>query len=161
VATVARSYVTSAAVKARSGPKSSAKGVRNLAAGAAVSVACQTAGSEVGTSGVWDKLTDGSYVPDHYVRTGYAGYAPGVPRCRYPYQVTASDVLNARTGPGSGYPVRDTLARGALAWVTCQRSGSVSGTTSVWNRLDTGLYVTDRYIATPSSTGFSTPIPRC
>jgi hypothetical protein len=35
------------------------------------------------------------------------------------------------------------------------------GTTSVWDRLDDGYYVTDYYLATPSKTSFSKAIARC
>ena len=34
-------------------------------------------------------------------------------------------------------------------------------TTSVWDRLDDGYYVTDYYVATPSKTSFSRAIARC
>lgn len=67
--------------------------------------------------------------------------------------------LNERSG--SGYAVRRTLPTGALGWVSCQRSGSVVGTTAVWDRLADGNYVTDYYLATPSKTTYSKPIPRC
>jgi hypothetical protein len=36
-----------------------------------------------------------------------------------------------------------------------------TGTTLVWDRLDTGNYVSDYYVATPSKTTYSAPITRC
>jgi hypothetical protein len=45
--------------------------------------------------------------------------------------------------------------------VSCQRSGSKVGTTAVWDRLDDGTYVSDYYLATPSKTTYSSPLPRC
>jgi hypothetical protein len=45
--------------------------------------------------------------------------------------------------------------------VTCQRAGSKVGTTSVWDKLDDGNYVSDFYLATPSKTTYSQPLPRC
>jgi len=54
-----------------------------------------------------------------------------------------------------------SLPSGALAWVVCQRLGSKVGTTSVWDRLDDGSWVTDYYVATPSKTTFSRPAYRC
>jgi len=124
-------------------------------------VVCQTPGMKVGTTPVWDKLSDGSYVTDHYVATpSSTGYSAPLPRCSFPYQVTTA-TLNERTGPAASYPVAGALPSGALAWVSCQRAGSKVGTTSVWDRLDDGHYVTDYYLATASSTTYSRPIPRC
>jgi hypothetical protein len=45
--------------------------------------------------------------------------------------------------------------------VLCQKPGAKVYTTSVWDRLDDGYYVTDYYLATPSNTTYSRPIPRC
>jgi hypothetical protein len=33
--------------------------------------------------------------------------------------------------------------------------------TSVWDRLQDTYYVSDYYVATPSKTSYSAPIPRC
>ena len=86
---------------------------------------------------------------------------PAAARCAYPFQVTAAVTLNKRTGPGSSYAISGTLPSGALGWVSCQRSGSKVGTTAVWDRLDDGTYVSDYYLATPSKTTYSSPLPRC
>jgi hypothetical protein len=37
--------------------------------------------------------------------------------------------------------VKGSLPTGALAWVTCQRVGSKVGTTSVWDKLTNGRWV--------------------
>ena len=101
---------------------------------------------------MWNKLVDGNYVTDNYVSTpSKTTYSAPLPRCTYPFQVMVP-TLNRRTGPGPGYPIAGTLSNGALGWVTCQRSGSRVGTTSVWNMLDDGTIVTDLYLATPSKT---------
>jgi hypothetical protein len=126
-----------------------------------VTVVCQTPGTKIGTTSVWNKLTDGNYVSDYYVSTpSNTGYSAPLPRCAYPFQVTIP-TLNKRIGPGPSYAITGTLRSGALGWVTCQRSGSTVGTTSVWDRLDDGKYVSDFYLATPSKTSYSPPIPRC
>jgi hypothetical protein len=57
--------------------------------------------------------------------------------------------------------VLGSLPGGSLAWVTCQRPGTKVGTTSVWNRLTDGSYVTDYYVATASNTTYTAPIRRC
>ena len=161
VATVAYSYRTTAALNARSGPSTSYPVVTTYPAGSTLKVVCQTAGTKVGTTSVWDKLSTGRYVSDYYVDTpSTTGYSAPLPRCTYPYQVTAN-TLNERTGPGSSYSVARTLTSGSLGWVTCQRSGTTVGTTRVWDRLDDGNYVTDYYLATPSGTTYSPPVPRC
>ena len=163
VATVGYPYqITSLAnLNGRSGPKTSTPIVQVYAPGTTVGVVCQTAGTKIGTTSVWNKLTDGNYVSDYYVSTpSNTSYSAPLPRCTYPFQVTIP-ALNKRTGPGASYAISGTLRGGALAWVTCQRSGSKVGTTSVWDRLDDGTYVSDLHLATPSKTTYSPPLPRC
>jgi uncharacterized protein YraI len=163
VATVAYTYrVTSAtSLNARSGPGTSYPVVATYPSSTPIRIVCQTPGSTVGSTAVWDKLTSGAYVSDYYLSTpSKTTYSAPVPRCKYPYQVTISS-LNERLGPSSSYPVKATLPGGALAWVFCQLAGAKVYTTSVWDRLDDGYYVTDYYLATPSKTTYSRPIPRC
>ncbi|MFI6653955.1 glycoside hydrolase domain-containing protein [Streptomyces sp. NPDC050523] len=164
VATVAHPYkvTSSTALNARSGPATSYPVVTSYAPGATVNVVCQAPGTKVGTTTVWDKLTNGAYVSDYYVSTASnTGYTAPLPRCTYPYQVTATAGLTERSGPGSGYTAVGTSPNGALAWVTCQRSGTTTGTTKIWDRLENGHYVSDYYVATPSNTTYSKPAPRC
>ena len=164
VASVARSYkVTSKTpLNARSGPATSYSIVRSYDPGASLSVVCQASGQKVGTTAVWDRLTNGAWVSDYYVSTpSNTGFTSALPRCIYPGQVTA-DSLNARTGPGASYPITGSpLPRGALAYVMCQKSGSRVGTTSVWNKLRDGRWVSDYYVSNRSNTTWSAPVPRC
>ncbi|HKF89478.1 MAG TPA: glycoside hydrolase domain-containing protein, partial [Propionibacteriaceae bacterium] len=162
VATVGYNYRTTSStdLNGRRGPTTSAAIVKTYAPGSTLKVVCQTPGTTVGTTAVWDKLSDGNYVSDYYVSTpSQTTYSAPLPRCSYPYQVTST--LNERTGPGSGYSVARTLPSGALAWIYCQRSGSAVNGTSVWDRLQDTYYVSDYYVATPSKTSYSAPIPRC
>ena len=109
-----------------------------------------------------DKLADGTYVTDSYVSTpAKAGYSAPLPRCGYPYQVTASPSVNERDGAGQSYPVAGQLPDGALAWVVCQKAGSAVKKTRVWDKLADNHWVTDYYLATPSKTTYSGPAPRC
>ncbi len=164
VATIAFPYkvTSSSGLNARSGPGTSYSVVKVYPAGGTVSLICQTSGTKVATTSAWDKLPDGSYVSDYYVgtpsKTGYSGLAT---QCQYPYQVTPSGGVNERGGPGASYKLTGHLSAGALAWVWCQRSGGKIGTTSVWDRLRDGSYVSDYYLATPSKITYSKPIPRC
>jgi Domain of unknown function (DUF1906) len=163
VATVGYAYQVTSEINlnGRSGPKTSTPIVQAYAPGATVGVVCQTAGTKIGTTSVWDKLTDGNYVSDYYVSTpSSTSYSAPLPRCTYPFQVTIP-TLNKRTGPSSRYAISGTFPGGALGWVSCQHSGSKVATTSVWDRLDDGKYVSDYYLATPSKTTYSPPLPRC
>jgi uncharacterized protein YraI len=164
VATVSYAYkvTSSTSLNARTGPSTSYPIVKAYPSGSTVRVVCQAPGSKVGTTSVWDKLTDGTYVTDYYVSTpSNTGYSAPLQRCRYPYQVRSSGGLNKRSGPGTSYSVVGTLPNGALAWIVCQRAGTKVGTTSVWDKLDDGSWVSDYYVATPSNTTYSKPIPRC
>lgn len=79
----------------------------------------------------------------------------------YNYRVTSSTPLAARTGPSPAYPAAASYPPGAIVPVMCQVLSARVGTTSVWNKLGNGLYVTDYYVSTPSNTGFSAPLPQC
>lgn len=164
VATVAYTYLVTGirSLKARSGPATSDPVTGSHARGAALAVSCQAAGQKVATTSVWDKLTNGSYVTDYYVSTpSNTGYSTPLPRCAYPFQVTASGGLSERTGPGTSHPAKASLANGALAWVTCQHAGSKVGTTSVWDKLTNGRWVSDYHVSSLSKTSYSRPVPRC
>ena len=164
VATVAHPYTQrgSTVVSGRRGPTLANTIARRYEPGTTLRVICQTPGSRVAASAVWDLLSDGFYVPDHYVSTpSKTTFSAPLPRCSYPYQVTASS-LQVRAGPGTSHAITDTLPAGSLGWVFCQRSGTVVGTSAVWDQLNGGGYVSDSHLATPSSTTYSRPpIPRC
>ncbi len=164
VATVARQYkVTSrSSLYARKGPGTSYPTVRSHASGSTLSVVCQASGKKIGTSPVWNRLSNGTWVSDYYVSTpSSTGFTSALPRCTYPGQVTAS-ALNARTGPGTNYPVKGSaLPRGSLAYVVCQKTGTKVGTSTVWNKLPDGRWVSDYYVSNRSNTSWSAPVPRC
>jgi uncharacterized protein YraI len=165
VATTAFGYhVTSGSnpAAARSGPGGSYPVVKTHPAGAAVAVVCQAPGSTFGTTTVWDKLTDGSYVTDFRVDTpSGTGYSAPVTRCQYPYQVTPATGARLRGGPGVSYPVTGSLPAGSLAWLVCQQAGTWVGKSRVWDKISYRHWVSDSYVATPSATGYSKPVPRC
>lgn len=164
VATVGYQYLVTSTtpLNAHSGPSTSYPVVMAYNPGSSLAVACQAAGQAVGGTAVWDKLTDGSYVTDLDVSTpSGTGYSAPLPRCAYPYQLTASGGLHERTGPGISYPATAILPNGALAWITCQQTGAKIGATRVWDKLRNGRWVTDSNVATPGSTTFSKPVPRC
>jgi uncharacterized protein YraI len=164
VATVSYNYKVAGAssLNARTGPSTSYPVVATYPRGATLAISCQAPGQKVATTSIWDKLTNGRYVTDYYVSTpSNTGYSAPLPRCSYPFQVTASSGLSERTGPGTGYPVKASLANGALAWVTCQRAGTKVGSTAIWDKLTNALWVTDYYVSSPSKQTYSPPVPRC
>jgi uncharacterized protein YraI len=165
MATVARNYQVSGAtsLNARSGPGSSYPVTNTYGSGATLPVVCQGLGQQIETTSVWNRLTNGAWVSDFYTSTpSNTGFTSGLPRCHYPGQVTSSSTLNARTGPGTSFPITGVpLPRGALAYVMCQQLGSTVGTTSVWNKLSNNTWVSDYYVANRSNTTWSAPVPRC
>jgi glycoside hydrolase-like protein/SH3 domain-containing protein len=163
VATVARAYTTElGTTNLRAGPSTSATAITPITAGTPVQVLCQThGGARLGTE-VWDKLSNGRYISDHYVNTpSNSTYSPGIGRCSYPYQVTVADHLSLRKSPSGSSTRLGYLYPGGLAWVKCQRKGATVGATAIWDRLLGNPYVTDHYVATASNTSYTSPIPRC
>ncbi|MEV5966313.1 glycoside hydrolase domain-containing protein [Kribbella sp. NPDC051952] len=162
VASVAYRYTVRTTIHSYGGPSTAYPVRTTIAANASVRVVCQTFGPKIGTTTVWNKLIDGTYVTDYYVRTpNKPGYSAPIPGCSFPFQTTV-DNLGRRRGPGTSYATYPGLLRtGALAWVTCQLPGTKVGTTAVWNRLSDGSYVTDYYVATTSNATYSAPIRRC
>jgi hypothetical protein len=164
VATVAYQYTvtSSTPLNSRTGPSATYPVVSAHASGSTLNVVCQSSGQKVGTTGVWDRLTDGSWVADYYVSTGNkTSYSAPLPHCFYPYQVLPTSGLNKRATPSSSGKVTGNLPFGSLAWIYCQRAGSKVGTTSVWDRLEGNSYVSDLYVATWSKTTYSGPMQRC
>jgi hypothetical protein len=53
-----------------------------------VSITCQATGQSItgssgGSSAIWDRLSDGAFVPDYYIDTpNYGVYSPPIPQCR-------------------------------------------------------------------------------
>jgi uncharacterized protein YraI len=81
ISTNAEKYLVKTDVNVRSKPSIKAKIVRLAKAGSYVDVTCQTTGDTVGGKNIWDKLSDGNYVFDQYIKTGYDGFSPNIKRC--------------------------------------------------------------------------------
>lgn len=164
VATVARrvSAVGKKSFSGRQGPSSKTKAVARYRPWSRVSVVCQVRGRKNGPTRVWDKLENGSYVSDRFLATpSKKGFSRSIPRCAYPYQVTAPQGLNKRTGKGTGYPKVGRIPTGGLARVVCQGKGQAVRGNRVWNKTGDGRWVSDHYLATPDRRGFSKPLRRC
>ncbi|MEV4655661.1 hypothetical protein [Micromonospora sp. NPDC049301] len=100
------------------------------------------AGIDLADGTFWDglQLTTNAWVDVAYLWTG------GGPR-----GVVGDGPLNIRTGPSTSYPARGLAARFANVPIQCYVTGqSVAGpyrTTTRWNRLATGQYVSHAYIS--------------
>ncbi len=146
---------------ARAAPTTASASVRVYPAGATLPIVCQIWAQRVGTTRIWDKLTDGTYVSDLHVNTASnQTWSPPIPKCRLPFTVN-TDRLETREGPSLAYPAVGTILRGGLAYISCQRSGQLVANSSVWDKLDTGVWIPDGFTNTPGRPGFSSPIPRC
>ena len=164
VATVVRPYrvTSSGSLNVRSGPSSAYPVIGTLAANATVSVICQSRGQLVGTTPVWDRISTGGYVSDRYISTpSKTTWSPPLQPCSYPGQTTIATPVNTRSGPGTTYAVNGSLQGGALAYVACQKAGTLVGTTRVWNQLADGRWISDYYVSNPSNTTYSAPVSRC
>jgi hypothetical protein len=147
----------------------------SLRNGQKVTATCSVAGPSVRgsirTTTQWDKLSTGGYVTDAYVST-----AAGIPRCTSPQAVkvqakpapkpvtrttylvgtvrSADGKVNIRTGPSTVSPVKRTVLTGAKVQGVCGVVGTlVKGTvrtTTQWNRLSDGTYISHAYVVTPT-----------
>jgi hypothetical protein len=73
--------------------------------------------------------------------------------------------LRVQSGPGSSFSVLNTVFDGQEVQVACQTMGEpvvgMRSTSSVWDRLASGGYVSDYYLDTANAGEFSPPIPVC
>lgn len=104
----------------------------------------------------------------------YAGYALHGSTVRYPggavhnygalgfnqgiIDGNGGTIINKRSGPGSGYALVGTVNDGTTVTISCSANGTSHagrwGTTSLWNRLSDGTWVTDAFMWT----GISGPV---
>lgn len=139
-------------------------------AGQTLEVVCQDTGPVTyGGSTIWDYTTEGVWVVDYYVKTGYSGFDPNLPRCADggtpksyggpQFLVTAT--LDGRTTKDlndHAYPNR--YPAGAVVTVTCQDLGPDAYGSPVWDYTSDSLWVVDKYVKTGYS-GLDPNLPRC
>jgi murein DD-endopeptidase MepM/ murein hydrolase activator NlpD len=150
--------------------------LRTLPNGASIAIDCQVKGQLINQGAVrvtdqWDRLTDGSYVSDAWIRrpaTPIPACGPAAPVA--PAAVAAAAAvttvtgtvasggtpLKARTAPAHTAPLIAALPNGTALTLVCQQPGeNVVGSqriTPMWDRLPEGTYVSDAYVrrtATP------------
>lgn len=162
VATMARPYRVITPARVYRSPEVSQSTSGRVGTGSLVQVVCQASGPVSDGTPVWNKLSDGSYISDANLDTPtHSGRSSPIPPCFYAYQVVSADGLSKRSGPGVSFTRDGQLSNGSLVWMTCQSPGSTVGSTSVWDRIDGGLFVSDYYVTTPSRSTYSPPIPHC
>jgi uncharacterized protein YraI/surface antigen len=171
---------TSGTVNERSGPGTNYSLVGTISDGASIVIACQTSGTNVDGTLVWDELNTSVYISDYYTNTPTPyGFTSSIPQCTSVpappsapsapasnnYQIAipqaTNGTVNERSGPGTNYSVVGTIADGSPITISCQTSGSSVGGTSIWDQLSSGPFVSDYYTNTPTIDGFTTTIPQC
>ena len=69
---------------------------------------------------------------------------------------------NLRSGPGTNYSVVGSVGGGVAVTIVCQKTGTSHtgpwGTTSLWDKLSTGKWISDAFVYTGSN---GTVAPRC
>ncbi len=125
-----------------------------LPGGATVQVVCQVRT----TVGIWNKLHNGTYLPDAAVDGGSP--KPLLPTCAVPFQVTAEN-LNLRAGPSKTSAPKGTIGEGALAWVNCESPGITLGRPGYWQMLDSGGFISGAFVATQGPGKRTVGVPLC
>ncbi|CAJ0916233.1 9141_t:CDS:2 [Entrophospora sp. SA101] len=92
----AKAFPVTANLTVRTAPSLSAKKVRTVPIGSHVDIVCQTTGDTVQGINIWDKLIDGNFVSDVFVKTGTSGFSPDLPRCK---NTSSSNIENFYNDP--------------------------------------------------------------
>lgn len=177
-ATVSATVRVSGTLTLRSAPTNASAAAGTLANNARIAISCVISGQQVAgtvrTSTTWDRLSTGSYVPHAYVLTSGvlprcttgtpvavtvkkkpAATAPVTATAVVTGTVTSTDgSVNLRTGPSRSAAASGSLANGSKLSLVCGVVGDlVSGTvrsTTQWNRLKDGRYISHAYVVTPT-----------
>ncbi|MGK4580516.1 C40 family peptidase [Kitasatospora sp. HPMI-4] len=158
-------YLAKTDLDGRATNQVSAPAVKTYPAGSTIRITCQAIGENAYGSNIWDKTSDGLWVTDHYVKTGFDGFDPGLPRC-----------TDNTSNSGSGYPAKTdldgratkstsaaavkTYPAGSSITITCQAYGEYAYGSYIWDKTSDGLWVTDYYVKTGVD-GFLSDMPRC
>ncbi len=87
------------------------------------------------------------------------GYSAPLPKCTFVYQTWRSQ-MNVRSAPSGSATVLGVRRLGSLTHTVCQKLGSKLGDSSVWNKLENGVWAADFNLANGLS-GWNPDIPRC
>jgi flagellar protein FlgJ len=141
----------------RSGPATDKRAVGSLADGTKIKIRCRVWGQQVtGTerrTAYWDRLGDGRYVSDAFIR--WTPTRPKLPWCGTGVDAVRATVgtdeltLNVRSGPGTRYPRVGEVDPAEKLPVRCQAWGEdIHGNThtAVWVQIGPGRYVADAFV---------------
>lgn len=74
-----------------------------LADGTPLNIACQTTGVPFGGNAVFNRLVDGTYLPDYFTYTGVDGFDPRLPRCEDTPAPAPTPTEPAKSAPTSSW----------------------------------------------------------
>jgi murein DD-endopeptidase MepM/ murein hydrolase activator NlpD len=162
--------VGSGGLSVRSGASQSATRLGSVAPGTVVTVVCQINGQRINgrvrSTDRWDRLPDGRYISDAYVRhTGSIETCPTQADPTAPAEASAGTPapgsvagsvavaggsLNVRAGASASSARLGSLGNGTAVTISCQVpgqwiNGSVRGSDR-WDRLANGSYLADGYV---------------
>jgi surface antigen len=78
-----------------------------------------------------------------------------------PYQTLGSPSLNERTSPSTSAPIVGSLPYHSTIYIKCQTSGSLVGSSYIWDQLTNGAYISDYWTNTPGQDTWTASITRC
>jgi hypothetical protein len=139
-------FKATTALAGRSARATTASEVKTYPAGSTVYVTCQAIGANAYGSNIWDKTVDKLWVADHYLKTGYDEFTPGVPRCpessvtttpsngvEYPAKV---DLAGRKSKSTTAAEVK-TYPAGTKVRIVCQAYGALAYGSYIWDRTTT------------------------
>lgn len=111
----------------RKSPSATSSVVTVIPEGKTVNVSCQTTGTTVAGTNVWNRLDAfGGYVSDAFLWTGYDGFIPGVPKCGTSPTTTTGCGSLTYTGKCDG-SVLSWCEKDAKKTVDCAATGQTCG----------------------------------
>lgn len=133
-------------LNARTGPGTNYKAINTYSSGSKITIT-----GKITVNGViWYRITGGNYVCGTYVKMNdSSAQKPEYTVTDYSVAGTTTTVLNARTGPGTKYPVKATYNRGTALTIV----GTVSISGETWYKLSNGYFVSATYVGLGNSGG--------
>jgi len=144
------SITAGSVLNVRSGPSTGYEVVRTVGADSPLPVSCQVTGELITGServtDAWDRLADGRFVSDAYVR--WQGNAPG--GCGAIAAAQVSGYLNQRANASTMLAPTGRVDPSGGLDIACQLGGETisgnAGTSAMWDRLASGQFVSDAYV---------------
>jgi len=127
-------FLTTDALNGRKTKKVNAAAVKVYGTNTLIKVQCQAYGEYAYGDAIWDRTSDGLFVPDYYVHTGYSGFVPSMPRCDSDKPSGAAPgggTSGGTPGGASGAPSSHScsvIGHGRSAGSPAKTKGSTAGT---------------------------------